>query len=328
MTTHDTTPRSADRIGVIANLGARSVRRDGLDREGLARELGARGTLATFDSPRTLRRAVRRLRRGRVDSLVVVGGDGTLSAVATQLERAWGRAPPPALVPLPGGSMNSTARALGMPALAPREAVRRLREDRSQRERSLQSLRVDGGWRRPRLGFLFANGLVGEYVDYARRHGGSTAWNSLRVAAALTASAFVNGGSGGSAWSERWAEVDVDGVARHYETFKTLVAVGAIHLPAPLAPFPVAEGAHEGELVYLLNAMPRETLLRNALPVLRGSARSPLHLTGYARALRVRTPGRFMVDGEIYEADAGLEVSITAGPRFCCVTFAGAGGVP
>ena len=97
--------------------------------------------------------------------------------------------------------------------------------------------------------------------------------------------------------------------------FKTAVACSAVHLPELLSPFPANRSARPDRFVYLVNGMSRHKLLRKIWPVLRGSYRGDEHLTGYARQLRVRCQGGYVVDGELLEKSDDTTVVVDSGPE-------------
>src|SRR5258705_1895955 len=98
--------------GVLINANARSVRRDPALVARLAR-LASRERVAVSASVDEIDPALASLLDRGIDSLVVVGGDGTFPHTLTRLLRRGDRVALPAIVPTRGGTVNTVARSLG-----------------------------------------------------------------------------------------------------------------------------------------------------------------------------------------------------------------------
>lgn len=132
-------------IGIVVNPRARRARDPQLAErlqalcDASARAGGAHGTVAVVggDGPDAVERVLASLLHKGIDVLAPCGGDGTLMTVMSALGRqraaaAGARdlrgAPLPALLILPGGTMNTTARNLGLGRLRPAHPARTLAE--------------------------------------------------------------------------------------------------------------------------------------------------------------------------------------------------------
>lgn len=118
-----------------------------------------------------------------------VGGDGTASAVATALTRAYGPRPVPTLALLRGGTMNTVANCMGVPARSPRVLLARwLRRPERTTERT--PLRVGDS-----LGFLFGVGLFPNWLQayYEAGHGRPSSRTAARVVVHTALSSMYGG---------------------------------------------------------------------------------------------------------------------------------------
>src|SRR5262245_51132066 len=91
----------------------------------------AGGRLAVCESPDGRAALANEAALGPDDVLGIVGGDGTVSAVLGAFDRP--ERPLPRLALLRGGTMNTVARGLGVPALDPTGLLRALLDDLSGR---------------------------------------------------------------------------------------------------------------------------------------------------------------------------------------------------
>ena len=91
--------------------------------------LGDDGVVHACDDPESLRQALITLRDMSVDVLVICGGDGTYSYVLGHAEDVFGADAIPPVAILRGGTMNTTANALGVPKGKPHQLLSRLVDD-------------------------------------------------------------------------------------------------------------------------------------------------------------------------------------------------------
>jgi hypothetical protein len=114
---------SKPKLAVLANPQGGNNRTDGAAVAALAHAAGLPYREAT--EPEAMRSALRELAAGSPDVLVVSGGDGTISAVATALRRETLFESEPILVLLRGGSTNLIQSNIGLRS-RPVEALKRL----------------------------------------------------------------------------------------------------------------------------------------------------------------------------------------------------------
>ena len=305
----------AIRIGVITNIRAgQNSRRSP---EALRSVVGPNGMVRAFGMPGDLVEIVGEFQEAGVNAVAINGGDGTVGAVLTEIFHSW-VGPKPLLIPLCGGSLNSTARALGQSngvdaSVQLGNVVRRLESGgRGLTTRELAVLGGDDARRARRAyGFLFGCGLVYDYVDRIESLGNTGTLNSLLGSLMMTGQAVLNAGAAKQVFADKPAEVEVDGRVEQVESFKTAVACSAIMLPPSICPLPSNIADADGQFVYLVNGMERGDLLRNLFPILRGTYQGSQHRTGTARTLSVRSSGGYILDGERFPMDETSKVAVS-----------------
>lgn len=179
-------------IGVVFNPRAGGNRRDPHGPARLSRQLGDRGIVAAPRSLDELHRTAEDFRRQRVDVLGIAGGDGTNHVTLTGFERVYGEHPLPTVALLRGGTMNTVANALGLPAGRPDglldRLVRRYLETPTLPAIDQTLLRVEG-----ELGFLWGLGVVPAFLDAYYASGAPSPWTAFKTLARSVGSAAVGG---------------------------------------------------------------------------------------------------------------------------------------
>ncbi len=301
-------------IGIVNNPRSRRNRR----RPGTAGRLRAilRGDGEVLDAstPDELGRAVERLRAARVDLLGIHGGDGTAHYVLTAFARASGGEPLPPVALLPGGSMNTVARAAGIrgtPEAMLERIVARRRAGLPQPavERDLLAVEPDGG---PALnGFLFGTGCVVAFLEaYYARPGPSPAWAALLAVRAVL-SALVGGRLARSLSRREPVEVLADGEPWPKGDYLAVLAGSSPELGLGFRPFARCDEQPgffhavgvTGSAYRVALAAPR---IRLGLPWRR---RVAMDAVARELVLEPRDPIRFTVDGDLYRAERRLRLS-------------------
>ncbi len=182
-------------IGVIVNPHARRNR--GCAEaviERLAGIVGDAGEVRACGDPESLSEAADAFRRAGVEVVALCGGDGTNGRVIGALEACYSAAPLPKVALLRGGTMNTTARGLGVPKGRPEDLLRTLVADVVAGRELCVNPRplIRAG---ERLGHIFGMGILVTYLDayYARGKGNPTPWTAFRTLAAAAGSALVRG---------------------------------------------------------------------------------------------------------------------------------------
>ena len=234
---------SRDRApGVLVNLGAGRVRRD----PGLVPRIRHRlpaGAVRATGSPEEVGPALLTLHDFGIDTLVVIGGDGSVGGTLSALLACWPAAQLPDVVLAPGGTINTIARSLGA-AEDPEAMLERIlagAPPRVQTLRPLVAARADGG--EPRAGMIFANGAAVRwlhmYYEGARRGTGAAAG----VVARIVGSALLGGPLARRLFEPIAGEVSVDGTRLDLHRFTVAAAASVREIGLGFRPFPSAGSA-------------------------------------------------------------------------------------
>jgi diacylglycerol kinase family enzyme len=297
-------------LGIIVNPHA-SRNRPKPDRvEELKRIVGDQGTVREAASVNELFGVVRELRDGGVDVVGVCGGDGSLFRVFSAVSAIYDGRSLPAILPLPAGTMNTVARALGCISGSPERILGRFLEQRrtgAQRETILQPLlRVNEAY----AGCTVGVGAIVSFLDlyYGQRRRGPI--GAAALLSLLIASALLRRGSASRLFKPFPAVLRCNGQALPFSSFSLIYAstieeIGLGFRPTNRARersgwFHVLAGpVQAAELVRLLGRLFRGVPTRS----------SRLH-DDIARELtaELEQPTRFMIDGDILEAVSHLKV--------------------
>lgn len=231
--------------------------------------------------------------------VALLGGDGTLTRSLTALATASGGALPPRLLLLRGGTMNTVADGMGLPAGAPHALLARYR--RGGTGRRVCTLSADR-----RIGFLFSTGLM---HDFLRAYYDSPLGTGVVGAATLLTRAVGSAALRGplaqrlSAGVE--AALEVDGALHPRRRY---LFIGAGTVPqVGLAFRPYARAGRGTPGFHLLGYRGHIGALAGALPhFARGhAARVPNTMDCLARSLRIDAGGTgvpYALDGELHDA--------------------------
>ena len=257
--------------------------------------------------------------------IAINGGDGTVSAVLTEL-LATPRFPTlPPLALLPGGTLNMCAGDVGLSGSRDRALVRLVRRVEADRltdmlaERHAICVRRDGE-PRPLYGMFLALGSLYRAIRYSydevpgrQSH---PRLHTLRTLGSLIVRHLANGGA-----SDRILRGDRVGLgvdAAEAEDFTLMLAL-ATTLDRLVLGFQPYWGGGGGDLRFTALGHPPDRLIRRALRVLYGGAQRRLPGDSYrsyaATQVKIGPGLPFALDGELYETapDAWLELS-AAGP--------------
>jgi diacylglycerol kinase (ATP) len=324
-------------VAIVVNANARKF----VDRPALiadiARLAEGRAHVHVTRTREELRHAAEAIFDARADLVVLCGGDGTYSAGATAIHRAFGERPLPVFALGPGGTVGTVARSLGVAGSLPRgtlSGIAHVLHDACSDAPVLLAkptllVRADDG--APRVSFIFGTGLVASFFELydpraaaALRRGeesdGPSGGVGLLGAAAIVSRIFVGSFYGG-AYARRVldplpCDVFVDGERLPWSASSLVVAsvisdlglgMRVTHRGAedPGRPHVVVSGLPPRKLG------PRMTRVLRGVPI--GDPGEPC-FDGLATTMRVRFPGGsgpFVLDGDLGRA-AVIEVS--AGP--------------
>lgn len=292
------------------NAAAGACRRD----PSLLRRLGEilpPGQLQVTQNLDDLPPALSELREREVDTVAIIGGDGSISGTLTALVRSWPIEKLPRIGAIRGGTVNTIAGSLGARA-KPDVALQRIAAGDVEASRPRPILQVTAAGEEARYGMIFANGAAARWlVAYYRGRTGAVGAAGL-VTRTLTSIPF-----GGKLSREIFqpfkAELDIDAQALHEET--SLIACSAVrHVGLGFAPFESA-GEHPdrfhccwltGSATRLLRDMPLFALGRFQESAVRQ------HRAPHSIRLSLSGAEPYTVDAELFPATA--EVRVDVGP--------------
>jgi diacylglycerol kinase (ATP) len=305
--------RSCD-LAIVLNPASGEDRTDDRRLKGLRALAGSRAVIFATDQQDLVEAVAEGVRERGVDTVAVIGGDGTISYVLSALARAFRGARLPRIALLRGGTMNTTANGFGVPRRKPEELLRRLLASGRGPSVRRATISIEG-----RLGFLFSTGAMVGFLDVlyearARKQGTRRALSLLARGSweALTGGELIE-----RIEKPLLASVRVDGIEHLLRSY-TLLAAGTFErIGLGFRPFPRAvnpEGgfqtfAFHASLQALARQLPR---IRRGLPLPAELGFDPL-----ARRLEIRTHGeriRYALDGDIYRAESD-NLIVETGPE-------------
>ncbi len=303
-------------VGVLINSNARRAQET--DGDFCAELLGENAPVQTLHNTDELPKALTRAEASGVRYLGVLGGDGTLGIVLSELRRSWS-GPLPVLIPMRGGSLNTTAKTLGAGRSYPntlRQLVERLRSGGRVNVRSVRPIKVTDPARGiNRLGFVFGAGLLHGYAQRIAETGGSTWFNSAKQAVGLTVGAMVGSKTARQVWQPISGSVTVDGETLDAERYLGVVSTAIRVAPLFLRPMPEPEPPEVESFALLINSMTPREALGVTWGLVRGSYTGENHFRGHGKTLELHTSSGYMLDGELFEPLAEpTTITIEAGP--------------
>lgn len=303
---------SSSTVAIVLNPTAGEQRTDERRLKSLRALAGPRAVIFATEERGLVEAVAEGVKERGVDTVGVIGGDGTIAFVLSALTRAFGEARMPRIALLRGGTMNTTANALGVPRREPEELLRRLLAGPPAAGIKQATLRVGD-----RVGFLFSTGAMVGFLDMlyeARRQKLGTRALSLLARGgwdALTGGELVE-----RIEQPVLARLQVDTVEHPLRRY-TLLAAGTFErIGLGFRPFPRAETgggrfqlfAFHASLQALALQLPR---IRRGAPMPDDSGFDPL-----ARRLEIHTEGapiRYALDGDLYQAQDNTLV-VETGP--------------
>jgi diacylglycerol kinase family enzyme len=276
------------------------------------------------------------------DLLALCGGDGSLAAMLTAAVPMFPSLPP--LILLPGGTMNTVARNLGLrgsygslgsqgsivslwrralrvltqagdPARLPLLPVDVLRAT-IRDERPLRDSEPDLAappTERTRLGFIFGAAMGARYLAAYTRHPGP-AW-AIWLALRTVGSSLIPGGGPFARWlfSPTRAALNLDGQDLPEESFRMVLCATVPDVGLGFR-VPWQAGRTPGRFHLVASGIP---ITENALQVPRILRGQPLsgspHVDRLAGAARIRfaSPQQLTLDGEVF---SGSDIELSLGP--------------
>jgi hypothetical protein len=301
-------------IGLVVNPAARGVRRRHLGAGAFwrgqlpDRSVRVTGTLAELDA------AVGEFRRGGVQVVASLGGDGSLHRLVDALARQYDAETAPLVLALAGGTMNGLAHALGSagpPATVFCRVVAALAAGASLPTRPHHLLRVsDVAEGQVRHGFGFAAGLVYRAFQEYYRAPEPGLVDAVRASLLPLKAAVL----GGSFYNGVPLEVHVNGAPFLPEPPHTLVASVTDNPFLWFRPFGEPLGNAAAYHLAALAMRPGEIAPR-LWSIFRGRCRHPRLRVEPVIEASVRGETGYLIDGDLYPSGGSIDLRLSVGPR-------------
>ena len=310
-------------IGVISNPRSGANRRNPRLARRLAYILGEKGELGQPGDLGDLALLAERFKQRGIDVLCINGGDGTVHKVLTAFYNAYGDTPLPMIALLRGGTMNTVAHGLGIKGV-PEDilgsVVSGYHADESFAIAERNLLVVRDGSERPRVGFLFGNGLVSNFLEVYYEGSDPSPWKAVKVLSRVILSVLLGGPLGQRLTAPVEVGVEVDGRRWDVDRFATLTAATVDDIGLGFRPFH-AVLRHPDHLQVVGFACKLTAIIANlwriflARPIPRADVVDQL---GRRLVVRSAGPQGYMIDGDFYKGSQTVTVEV--GPRVRFVT--------
>ncbi len=306
-------------IAVLTNANAGKNRSGTYPASRLTEILGDRGFVRESRALTELSAIVAEFKERKVAVIGVNGGDGTWSALLTEVIRQYQDTPLPAFVPLRGGTMNMVGGEVGLTGnpddLLARTVACWCRAENPIFYRQIKTLRVSySGLDEPLYGFVWANGLAYGFLREYYRRAPSSFWNAGATVGSLVAGAPLPMERFRRAWRPTRARTVIDGQELDFRRTRIAVASTLCKLVLWFAPFgPDIRRASTG-FGYLCNAMSAPEIFLHLWAMSRGQYQGRRHLNQLAQRVQVRTHDGFLLDGDLINPRKEVEVDLRAGP--------------
>jgi hypothetical protein len=179
------------RIGIISNPYARLVRKNPNANRELQSLLSGKGLFSVTRTPEEVAETLHNFKKQGVGCVGIVGGDGSINLILTELLKLHSPESLPNILVLGGGTANVLALNLGLNHSPTKVMSDFLDVNGTAPNRltpiSIPSLQVDG-----RTGFLFANGVAARFLDLFYQNKGSTTDAAFLLARAALQNAVAN----------------------------------------------------------------------------------------------------------------------------------------
>ncbi len=305
------------RIGALVNARAGRVRRDPglLDR--LRRHVPPERLRAT-ENAEEIGPALDALRDAGVDTLAVVGGDGSVGGTLGVLLERWPADTWPRVLLAPGGTVNTIPRSLGA-AGTPEALVERLcttPEAFAESRRPLVRATPTEG--ESRAGMIFANGVAVRWLKLYYEDSPLGVVGATQLVARIAGSALVGGGLARRVFEPAAARIEVDGRPLDYDRFTVMAAASVLHIGLGFPLFHTA-GSDPERFHFAITNAPARRIVRE-LPTLRSGGVRPgscvTHHPARRVHLRFEAPQSWSIDADVQPETAELELSATPPLRF------------
>lgn len=305
-------------IGVVSNPRSGANKRNPKLARRLAYILGEKGEVGQPGDLDDLVALAERFRDRGIDVLCVNGGDGTVHTVLSAFYQVYGEQPLPLIALLRGGTMNTVAGGLGIKG-KPQDllgaVVSRYHSDEPFAVAERNVLVVRDGVHPPRVGFLFGNGLVSNFLDVYYEGGDASPWKAIKVMVRGITSMLFKGDLAARLARPVRGQVQVDTRDWDAPELLTLVAGTVDDIGLGFRPFHSVVG-RPGHLQVIGFGCTMATVVKNLWRIrLARPVPDPNIIDQIANGfvLSGAGPQAYMIDGDFYQGGQRIEVGV--GPR-------------
>jgi len=301
--------------GVIVNAHAGRVMRDPEFAERLRARL-PKGHVQVTSQIDEVEPALRKLRDLGIDTLVIVGGDGSVGGTLTPLFRVWPEDALPRVALAAGGTVNTIPQALGSHA-HPENTIDHLlsgEPPRTQTKRPAVRVQPEGG--EARCGMIFGNGLTTRWLEAYYANSRQGAVGALQVIGRAVGSAVSGGELASSLFEPFTAKCEVDGQPLEMQEF-TVIGVGGVR-DVGLGFRPFLSAGEDLKRVHLLATNAGPLRLSAELPGLWLGLRSSVleHYSAARITIRFESAQPWSIDADLFPPAQALEIGPTAPLQF------------
>lgn len=307
-------------VGVIVNTRAGLAGRDPSVLESL-RDLLPDEHLAATGSLDEVGPALEALRKADIDTLAIVGGDGTVSGTLTALFDVYGDAELPALMFTRGGTINTIPGALGARG-RPERQISRLLEHGPASTLERPALEVRAGHAElaetTRHGLVFANGAGTRFLEryYAGRDRGPS--RAALTLAEIVGSSVVNGETARDVFQIFEATVHIDGDFFTERRFTAMAGATIRDIGLGFQPF--FSAGLRPDRFHLISTSGNARQLGLEVPWEAIGMRRPgtclQHASPREVEMKFAEPQPYTLDGDLFPAASTLRIAATRPLRF------------
>ena len=304
-------------IGIIHNPHSRINQRHPDLVHDLERSLGHEGLLRQSTSLELLEEIIYEFMRLKIDIVAISGGDGTLHQTLTEFVSAYADEPLPRFIILRGGTMNTVSDSInhkGDALWVLEKALSRIQTAKPFTEFEQPLVRANN-----KYGFIFGTGVITRFLSryYASQERGKSL--AMRMLIGMIGSALSKSGYASQIFQNSEFRVQVDGNDIDGDSFSFVL--GSTIKGFPLGFKPTPRAYEQKGAFHLIVSIARPASLIPKIPALwlgRDIHHPDFQFNGPASSITIIPNGNlpWMLEAEIYEADAPIEV--TVGPT---ITF-------
>jgi diacylglycerol kinase family enzyme len=313
-------------IGVTYNPRSGHHRRDPRAVHRLARVLGPHGAIREVSSIDALYRVAEEFRRLDIDVLGISGGDGTSGVTIGAFLDVYAGQTLPRIALLRGGTANAIANSVGVHHAGPERLLERvssayLRGELCDLQRPVMRIRADGARRNDGLptgatsyGFLFGTGVVSGYLRELYARGSPNARGAAATLLRAIGSSLIRGPMIRRVAEPVHGSVELDDGTTWPERDYLAIAAGTVEqIGLGFKPFYRALAHTDAFHILGIHARPLG-FIQQLDRIWRGRAMRPGHTyEGLVKCVKLHArqrPLAYMIDGDLYWCDGGLEVTL------------------